>query len=40
MEAAQAQQVVADEAEQTICVPSKEMMMYNDDLRTTKELEL
>ena len=40
MEAAQAQRMVADEAEQMISVPSEEMMMDNDNLRTTKELEV
>ena len=40
MEAAQAQSVVSDESDQTIGVPSEEMIMNNDDLRTTKELEV
>ena len=39
-ESAQAQRTIADEAEQTSCVQSEEMIMYNDDLRTTKYLEL
>ena len=36
MEAAQAQRVVVDEAEQKIGVPSEEMMTDNDDFRTEK----
>ena len=40
MEAAQAQRVVADEAGKMIGVPLEESMMDNDDLRTTKELEV
>ena len=40
MEVAQAQRVVADKAEQTIGVPSEEMMMDNEDLITKKELEV
>ena len=40
MEADQDQRVVADKADQTISVPSEEMMMDNEDLRTTKELEV
>ena len=36
MEAAQAQRVIADEAEQTTGVKPEEMMTDNDDLRTTK----
>ena len=39
-EAAQAQRVVTDEAEQTIGVPSEETTMENDNLITTKELEV
>ena len=40
MEVAQAQRVIADKAEQTTCVQSEDMIMYNDNLRTIKELEL
>ena len=40
MEAAQSKGVVTDESEQTICVQSEETMMENDDLRTTKEIEV
>ena len=40
MEAAQAQRVVADEAEQMIGVSSEEMIIDNDYLITTKELKL
>ena len=40
MESAQAKKVVADKAEQTIGVPTEAMMTDNDDLRTTKELEV
>ena len=40
MEAAQAQRVVTDEADQTIGVPPEEMMMDNDNLITKKELEV
>ena len=36
MEAAQDQRVVTYEAEKTIGVPLEEMMIDNDDLRTTK----
>ena len=40
MESAQAQRVVADEAEQMIGVSSEEMIIDNDYLITTKELKL
>ena len=40
MEEAQSQRVVTDEAEQTIGVPSEDMMMDNDNLIITKELEV
>ena len=40
MESAQAQRVIADAVEQTIVVQSEEMMMDNDNFRTTKELEV
>ena len=40
MEAAQAQRTITDEAEKKKGVKSEEMMMDNDDLRTTKELEV
>ena len=40
MEVAQSQRVIADKAEQTTCVQSEDMIMYNDNLRTIKELEL
>ena len=40
MEVVQAQRVVVEEAEQTIGAPLEEMMMENDDLRTTRKLEV
>ena len=40
MEAAQAQRKITDEAEKKKGVKSEETMMDNDDLRTTKELEV
>ena len=40
MEVAQAQRVITDKAEKTTGVQSEKMIMDNDDLRSTKELEV